>query len=642
MTMDSNKRWGLVLSLAGAVTLVSCGPKAPAAAPTAKVPAGSVMAPVEAAPDLSPVATPDDLVLLGRLARPRGLVETVAGWVGVPVRVSELIPDEYKALESVVAWNAPLEVAAVLNRHSTSKTAPPLVVVTVGLTSVNGALDLARDRGLSPTKVAPGVYRVPVDEDVTCAIAAALGSSPARLVCGGEWQEVEELLPYATRGLPSERLGNEELHLELRAAPLQRRYAQEISAIRLLTGLLLRQGQTDSPRVDRALTDLAYGVADELKTLALEIERVELSGRVDDASKAMELGFTLAFAKNGSFTAQSLQAAARRAGPPPESFWTLPSNADNASYSVGADPKLFAQLTTPVAELVDAYLEQQKAGAALRRRLRELVEALPSLTAPAAQARGVSPLPHKDSSAIELVRNSIGWGVAIVDARADAFSKALLDIEGAMSDRDLARLLKERVELEPRRLPKVSHHVVNVKGFQPRGMAFNVVVPASVLEALSTAKADALKKPAPKGGDKPVQALSVVLVGDGEKTFLAWAVDEKSALFELEGVRAQRGGTLKDVKELAPLAARKNIFGGYTTLAGILRSADAALRARSIDVATLFNAAPNHGTTPQVFEGAVVENNGAPTLRAKFRLPEGVFQDLGALLPVLMASSKGN
>jgi hypothetical protein len=641
--MKSQRSRALVCSVVGVFALLAplgCGPSAPAAAPGSNATANPPAAPVEAAPDLTPVAAPDDLVVVGRLARPRLLLDTTASWVGLPARLGDIIPKEYKAVEAVVAWDSPIEIAAVLDRHSTEKVALPIAVVTIGLTSVNAALDVARDRGLSPTRVAPGVYRVALDDDITCAVAASLGPSPARLVCSGEWKQVEELLPYATRGLPKEKLGNEDLHIELRGAALQRRYSQEISALRLLTGLLLRQAQTDSPRVDRALTDLAYGLADELKTVALELDRIELSARLDETHKFMELSTTLAFAKDSSFTAQMLDVAARRATVAPEAFFGLPGSAEGASFSVGGDPKLFAQAVTPVAELVDAYLEQQKAGIALRRRVRQVLEALPSFVVPSVQAQGSTPAPEK-ASAIERARYGFGWGVGITETRADNFTKVLSDLEGLVADRDFARLLKERASVEAHRIPKLSHHTVAVRGFQPRATVFNVALPPSLWASWGLVKrSEAPGAKAGKATEKPLPAVAAIFVADGERTWISWGADEKASIARLEAARAGTGGTLRDMKALAPLASAKVTAGGFWTLANLLRSADSALRARGLDAGQLFNQAPNHGLTPQLIQMVVTQTNGAPAVRTSVQVPEGVFQDLGSIVPAVVASSK--
>lgn len=620
----------------GLVTCLGCAakPAPPVAAAPPAPPAQLVKA--EEAPDLSPVAAPDELVLVGRLSRPRVLVETVAGWAGMPVRLADLLPSELRGVDGVLAWDAPLELAAVLDRHSTAKVAPPLIVVSIGLTSLPRALELAKQQGVSPTRVAPSVYRVPIDDDVTCALSAAVGRAPARLVCGAGWQSVEELLPYATRGLPNEKLSEDDLHLEVRGAPMQRRYSQEIAAVRLLTGLLLRQGQTDNARLDRVLTEVAYGLADELKSIATEVDELELRVRLDEGKKALELGGSLSFAKDSSVTVQLLQDSGKRSAPPPATFWELPRTADSAGYSVGLDQKRVGALTSVGGELLDAYLEQQKAAAGLRHKVRSVFDALPLLFSPEVHASGAGPLP-KEASPLESLNQRVGWGVSIVDARADRLSKLLSDLEGVLADRSLPKLVKARFDVEAQQMPKLRHRVVKVAGFPARAMAFTLELPPALLASM--AKELKSTTPPPAKGKKAAPGVPcMVLVPDGEKTWVAFAQDEKAAIARLEAARAGRDGKLADMPELSPLKQASYVGAGYSTLEGLLRSVESMLPKRARNLSDVFTHAQNHGRTPQLTWLSVQQAGSALKVSGTLQVPQGAFQDLGAIIPWLISS----
>ncbi|HET9955470.1 MAG TPA: hypothetical protein VFQ61_13235, partial [Polyangiaceae bacterium] len=278
-------------------------------------------------PDLSPVAQPPDLVAVARVARAQSFVETLASWAGIPTSLLNTLPAEVQALSGVIDWSAPVEAAAVLDRHSKRKSAAPEGVFSVGITSLAKALDLAREHGAKPAEVSPSIYRLDFDEEFSCALAPALGPSRLRLVCGNGWTAVEDLLPYATRGLPTQPLAQQDVYLALNAAPLQARYGEEIGSIRLLTGLLLRQIQSDNPRLDRALTDSAYAIADELKALALDAQRFELTGHLDTTKNNLSLGYALQFAGEQSFFVQINKDLAARARPAPEVWFSLPKTA---------------------------------------------------------------------------------------------------------------------------------------------------------------------------------------------------------------------------------------------------------------------------------------------------------------------------
>ena len=163
-------------------------------------------------------------------------------------------------------------------------------------------VNVARERGLvSGADPAGGVRASPRRAACSCAVGPSLGAASARLVCGERAAEVEELFAYATRGLPNENLGNRDLELELRAEPLRRRFSSEIAGTRLFAGFLLRQLELDHPRFDRALSDAAYGVADELVLEVEDTDSIELGGSLDEAKQNVSLELAWKFRSNRSW-----------------------------------------------------------------------------------------------------------------------------------------------------------------------------------------------------------------------------------------------------------------------------------------------------------------------------------------------------
>src|SRR5690606_34658781 len=116
-------------ALIALLACTACGGARPEAqAPTALPPEPASTRP---APDLSPVPAPADLVMVGRIARPRALFETLAGWAGVPASLEQVLPDELRELGSIVSWDAPVELAAVLDPEASGPELEPLLVVSV-------------------------------------------------------------------------------------------------------------------------------------------------------------------------------------------------------------------------------------------------------------------------------------------------------------------------------------------------------------------------------------------------------------------------------------------------------------------------------------------------------------------------------
>ena len=135
--------------------LFGCGsPAAPASpVPLVATPAVQLVA-KEEAPDLSPVAAPAELFAVARFKKPQTAIETVAAWANFPYKLHDVLPSEMKGLESVIAWDAPLEAAMALDPQGEGKVPEPLAVVSLGLTSLEGALDFARSKGPVGAKAA--------------------------------------------------------------------------------------------------------------------------------------------------------------------------------------------------------------------------------------------------------------------------------------------------------------------------------------------------------------------------------------------------------------------------------------------------------------------------------------------------------
>jgi hypothetical protein len=473
---------------------------------------------------------------------------------------------------------------------------------------------------------------------MSCALAVSVGIAPVRLICSDSWQSVEELWPYASRGLPKENLGTDDLKLELRAAPLKRRYEQEIGAVRMLASLLLRQIQTDNARLDRALTDVAYGLADELKALAFDFDRIEVRAKLDDTGKMLEVGSGVAFVDQTSFYAASLRDVGQRSGPAPELFWKLPGSAPAASFGSGSDPKRLALPMAALTELVDAYLEQQKLGQALRRHVRGVVEALPAFAVANVQASFQTPL-AKDPTPRDRLNQVIGVQVGIFQQRADRLSKLFTELSAVLTDRDFTRLAKERLGLDARSLPKMRTRAVRVAGFPARGSAFTLELPATLLarwpDSESKADASAKKPKAQPGGPGTVV---VLLVPDGEQTWFSAAADEKTAVSRLESARAGKDGNLEQIAGLAPLKSERLVGGGFYTLEAMLGWLQMSAPGRPGDIAGLLSIAPNRGRSPAVVRWKVTENGKGHRFDSSISVPQGAFQDLAGLVPWIVSA----
>src|SRR5450432_1602083 len=299
-------------------SLFGCGGSSgkPAASPAPVVSAVAKEEP----PDLAPVPAPPELFAIARFKNPQTAIETVSSWANFPFKVEAALPAELRGLGPVLAWDAPLELAVMLDPLGEGKVPEPLSVLSVGLTSLDGALDFARAQGQSVRRLRPGVYRVGDSEDVACTVGVAVGSAPARLVCGHRAHDVDGLFNYATRGLPNEPLPDLDFQIELRLDPVKKKYAAELGSARLLGGFLLREVQIDNPRFDRALSDVAYALIDETLALVHDLDKVTIDANIDRARNLVNVRCDVKFSGQQAWLSQALAEAVPMSAPPPDAF----------------------------------------------------------------------------------------------------------------------------------------------------------------------------------------------------------------------------------------------------------------------------------------------------------------------------------
>ena len=265
----------LALGFAGAI---ACGggqatPNNPSEVTTTDK--GETLASAEGTANLTPVAAPNELVAVARLKNPGGLVDSVISWAKLGVDWRGVLGKKEPAINDVLATDASVEAVVALDPQGKgTDLEQPFAVVSVGLRSLERAVQLARDKGERVRQIGNGIYRVSdSSRSPNCVVAASLGKAPARLVCGDREKDIEALLPYATRGLPTENLGSADLHIEVRAEPFRRRFARELRQGKTLaTPFVLSELSLDDSRFDRALADTVHAVADEVLALAEDID----------------------------------------------------------------------------------------------------------------------------------------------------------------------------------------------------------------------------------------------------------------------------------------------------------------------------------------------------------------------------------
>ncbi len=627
-----------MLSVLAQSSLLGCGGSSgkPAAAPTPVVSAAPVGK--EEPPDLAPVSAPAELFAIARFKNPQTAIETVSSWANFPFKVQSALPTDLRGLGPVVAWDAPLELAVALDPLGEGKVSEPLSVLSIGLTSLDGALEFARAQGQSVRRLRPGVYRVGDSEDVACTVGVAVGSAPARLVCGHRAHDVDGLFNYATRGLPNEPLPDLDFQVELRLDPLKKKYGTELGSARLFGGFLLREVQMDNPRFDRALSDVAYGLIDETLAFVHDLDKVRLDAKIDRAKNLVNVRFDAKFTGQQSWLAQAVAETVPMSAPPPDAFWQLPADVADASYGVGWKPGRLKPLGRSLGELFDAYLEAEKVPAALRSQGSKALEGIFDLNTNAVRADGgLVDFPSDPLLAADY--RFFGWQVTELAGDPKPVLSIFDGLVASLGSRDSARILKQRAQIDEKMLPKFSSHAVSVRGFKAGAKAYRVELPRGLLEKLVDKSslsmqdfAAALAVPAPKGKTVAKSApLSFVVASDGEHTFVGVSPDEKALIKRLESLKDPKAATLRTRQGLEALKSSPHASAGFMTLRRFGNML--GLGGHGSDAISMLNALPQHGDTPIVFSSDATSDGPDTTL--SLAVPRAAIADLGALVPVL-------
>ena len=410
------------------------------------------------APDLSPVAAPKELFAVGRWKNPGASVDTLGAWAKLPLDWRKLLSERQPGIDQVVHFDAPVDLAVSLDPAGSGDFPQPFAVVSVGLRSLQGTLDFARKHGEPVRQIRAGVYRVGRGGSPACSVAAAVGPAPARLVCGDRVDDVDALLPYVTRGLPNESLGSADIHLELRAEPIRRKYSRELRQMKTLaTPFVLRELSLDDPRFDRALADAVHALADEVIALTEDADRVVIDVSLAPNSDKADLVGTIQFRGNKSWTVGTFLDAGARSAAAPKMFWKLPRDSEIASFGVTASPKRYEDIRRTLAELTDGFLTHEKIPRRVRDQLSELVEKAWVTNAASVYAKGElagGAMPKSEGARDrERVRRALGWHIVGI---ADSPKKLMGDLDKfvkAYNDPQLKRTFTTRFKVKNNEIP---------------------------------------------------------------------------------------------------------------------------------------------------------------------------------------------
>jgi hypothetical protein len=638
-------RGALLLGLTAA-TWVGCGSsKTEPVTPDQRGAGQGALAPEQ--PTLTPVSAPAELIAVGRVKNPGEFLDSMAGWSKAPLDWRAALAKEEPGIERVIKLDAPIDVAVVLDKSSGMTPKPPLFAVSFGLVSWDAALAFARQKGEPLRKVQEGVYALG-DEPSRCFVARALGSAPARFVCGDEPADVQALLPYMTRGMPRETFGTSDVHVELRVDPVRARYARDLRQLKSLVPVALSHMAIDVPRVDRAMGDALHALADEANAIVDDVQRLDLDIKLLRNTGSAELSGSVQFRKQTSWTAQTL--FEREPSAPPELFWALPRDASAAGFVYPVSPVRYEKIRRTFGELVDGLLEHEKVGRAVRDQVLDVVTESFKTDAPWARAEGALPpaTPPKLGSAAdearERLRQQLGWHVAAVAQKADTHLADVAKLVKIYGSPELRRLLEKRAKVKLQHVPTVRKRAPRVRGLPAGSVAYEITVPGQFFDAEDFGSA--MRRDWPRPEKPPVQPkakppsakplpIVFLIVPDGDRTWFAVSTDEKLLVEKLTKLKTQ-ADTLAARPDVTALKSQPARAGGFFTINSILSGTPFAGTAST----RVASALPHHAETPIPYK-VTTTPGAARSLIWSATVPRAALEDLGGLVTTLAAGNTG-
>ena len=535
--------------------------------------------------DLRPVPEPKNIIAWGRVSNPNAMLKIAKDWSTFPMpdsaAVTQLLAKE--PLGALIDLDKPMEFVATLSGEKSKMKAA--FVLSASVDSLEEALVLARKRhtvresepgifplGFEPTKKAkPQKAKGDPDDDddddekdddskLSCVIAAALGPSPARFVCGNE-QGLAELVPYATRTLPT-RGSKEGVHVEVQTEVLNRA-AQALAADLMGESPSKKQG---------AAWKIGVALLRELDDFAADVPKMEFDVFADN--KHVKAHSTIAYRSTKSLVAQLWANRAGKAGPVSDVFWHLPKDSRNAFYWGGYDAKLFSQPRALLGEGLRELLETSPLVPADRTSVVDMADkAMQSFSQTSAWANGtdVDKNAKADSKfafdAEKMMRDSVGWQLMVFEdpfatvapllKSAVAFYarptlKKALDLDKAPKNEWDMRAPSLAVTPMPKAVPfgKDSLHIV-----------FTIFTPVF----------DENAKPGkgkPKRKEKAVP-VHIMAVADGPRTVMAVGFDEVALANRVKSSLAAspKVGTLAERTDLDYMRDPHVGYGGFSSVA---------------------------------------------------------------------------
>ena len=595
---------------------------------------GSEPATASPPPNLTTVEEPQNIVVIARWKNPKRVFDTLQQWVGIPLPAESGVEDLLRApgVGAVIDMTTPVDVVVALD-ESSSQTPKAFVSFSMGLRSVQEARE-AFSRKREVKDAADGAFRVelgPEWDTLPCIVSPALGSAPARLVCGPRNKDVEILQPFMARGLPVMNLPDRDLVGEVRLAPLQNKYGKMLpQLIQMGSSVASHELGTGDRNLDRAISDTVGELGKELLALSTDLDSLRFETQLEPDAKTLTGEMSLAFQSRTSWLAQRFFDNAEKAGPPPALFWNAPIDSTSVAFDRGSSPSHFASFRRHGGNLLDAALARENLPLADRKEVvalfEKMFEGFPTTITAQGPVLSSKTATTKAGELQEAATAALGWYVLGLDENSTRIDAWLQDVSRVYARPTIQRWLRTTSGLDANHLPQVRYGAMATAGL-PGLKALQVSIPATLMDASSK-------------NEKPL-IYYIMMLPDGNRTWLATGADQASLINQLKAAKTGGASTINSRKDLEALRSARAVGGGFFTMTGIVHQASNDImdvfqgyNSRNSELQQFLAAIPKlpHRGNAPMFITTRVDDGSPARVTVQFKVTRETVEDLRALI----------
>jgi hypothetical protein len=553
--------------------------------------------------------------------QPAQVFDRITEWMHVPVPWQEALSQLNPELARLIEMSAAVDLAASIDPDAFSSP-KALFAVSLGLKDFEQALHAVRNTGGQLERVSRNVYFVQLGENGNCMISRANGAAKARLVCADDRKSLDVLAPFMARTMPTQDLGQRDLHIELIAEPVRRRFGKKAHMLKVGVPVFLREFSIGNARFDGALADAAHAVVDETLLLIEELDRIDIDANMNPQRQALELDFSLRLRGHRSFTGKRLVAAAKGVAPAPEMFWKLPADVGAASYAAATtDTAAFEPILINLTDMLAGGAEHLGLPSETLKAWIQSYQQLWRVQGPGVAAFGGVPFTTKTQSKAEkeaaALKATLGYRIYGVDGDEGRLVTWVDQTIKLWNDAKLRDALSKQGRKELKSLPMAKRGPVPAgmpKGTVAYSLAFT---PQAFRTLFKDNRFDGI----------PPLTFHALVAQDGARTWIGVSMDDKALVKRMLAILKPTGATLEARSGLEPLRQPASSAGFFTlrTMLDAARSGmdDAAKADFDIEKAVLDM--PNKGDSP-IFASTTASQEG-PTFRMTAHIPKAALED---------------